>query len=177
MRRVLLLALLVATVVACGGVAAARSTPTMSTSGPAEVAGAEASVPFTLADRTVRQLRYEDHGTVGYTFSLRNDGRLPVTVHGLAADHADPRLFDLVRLSPVELSPGESAPVTLTLTMSGCESLSSRSGSFVGEVALRTTRAGLLADEVVVSLPEELHTGSAREARCPGATATSRPQG
>jgi len=75
----------------------------------------------------------------------------------------------------VELAPGESEPVTLT--MNGCETLSSRSGSFVSELVLRTTRAEVFDDQVVVALPEELHTGSAREATCPRATATSRPQG
>ena len=61
--------------------------------------------------------------------------------------------------------------------MNGCETLSSRSGSFVSELALDATQAEVFDDEVVVELPEELHTGSAREATCPGATATSRPQG
>ncbi len=177
MRRVLLVVGLVAAVLAGGGVAAARSTPSLHAADPGGVEGTEAGAPFTVADRIVRQLRYVDRGMVRYAFSLTNDGRLPLTVHGLAADRADPRLFDLVRLSPVELAPGETAPVTLTLTMNGCETLSSRSGSFVSELAVRTTQAGVFDDEVVVELPEELHTGSAREATCPGATATSRPQG
>jgi len=176
-RRVLLPLLLVAVLVAGGGVAAARSTPSLSASGPVEVAGSETGAPFTVGDRTVRQVRYVDRGTVHYIFRLTNDGRLPVAVAGLADAQPDPRLFDLAGVSRVELSPGETAPVTLTVTMNGCESLSSRSGSFVGELALRTTRAGVLDDEVVVALPEELHTGSAREASCPRATATSRPQG
>jgi len=177
MRRVLLLLLVVVAVVAGGGVAAARSSPSLSASGPVDLAGAEASAAFTVGDRTVRQVRYVDQGTVRYTFRLTNHGRLPVTVLGLADGRPDPRLFDLSTLSRVELSPGESASVTLALTMNGCESLSSRAGSFVDELALRTTRAGVLDDEVVVPLPEELRTGSAREASCPWATATSRPQG
>lgn len=177
MRRVLLPLLLVVTVVAGGGVAAARSTPTLSASGPVGVAGTEASSPFTVADRTIRQVRYVDRGTLRYTFRLTNDGRLPVTVLGLADGQPDPRLFDLAGLSRADLAPGETAPVTLTLTMDGCESLSSRSGSFVGELTLRTTQAGVFDDQVLVTLPEELHTGSPREASCPEATATSRPQG
>ena len=85
------------TVVAGGGVAAARSTPTLHASGPVGVAGTEASAAFTVADRTVRQVRYVDRGTLRYTFRLTNDGRLPVTVLGLADGQPDPRLFDLVR--------------------------------------------------------------------------------
>ena len=177
MRRALAPLALVVALVAGGGVAAARSTPSLHASDAGAVAGAEAAAPFTVGDRTVRQVRYVDRGTLRYTFSLTNEGRLPVTVAGLASDQADPRLFDLVDLSPVTLASGETAPVTLTVAMNGCESLSSRSGSFVDGVTVRTTRAGVLDDEVVVMLPEELHTGSAREASCPAATATSRPQG
>ena len=177
MRRWVLPLLLVVTVLAGSGVAAARSTPALTAGDTAHVDGTETSAPFTVADRTIRQLRYVDRGTVSYTFPVTNDGRLPLTVHGLAGDQPDPRLFDLTGLSPVSLAPGETAPVTLTLAMNGCESLSSRSGSFVREVALRTTRAGMFDDVVVVALPEELHTGSAREASCPRATAQSRPQG
>ena len=177
MRRFALAPVLVVAVMAGGGVAAARSAPSLQASDPVVIEGTEAGAAFTVADRTVRQLRYVDRGTLRYTFSLTNHGRLPVTVHGLASGQPDPRLFDLVRVSPVELAPGESAPVTLTLTMNGCETLSSRSGSFVSELALRTTQAAVFDDDVVVALPEELHTGSAREATCPGATATSRPQG
>lgn len=164
-------------VLAGGGVATASGTPVLTADGPIQVRGTQAAAPFTIADRTVRQVRYVDHGAVRYTFSLTNHGALPVAVRGLADDQADPRLFDLVRLTPLELGPGDTARATLTLAMNGCESLSSRSGSFVGEVVLRTRRAGVLDDEVVLTLPEELHTGSAREASCPRATATSRPQG
>jgi hypothetical protein len=60
--------------------------------------------------------------------------------------------------------------------MNGCETLSSRSGSFVTTLALRTRQAELFDDVVTVSLPEEIHTGSPREASCPWATATSRLQ-
>jgi hypothetical protein len=45
------------------------------------------------------------------------------------------------------------------------------------EVVLTTEQAGVFDDEVTVRLPEELRTGSPREAFCPGATATSRPRG
>jgi hypothetical protein len=61
--------------------------------------------------------------------------------------------------------------------MSGCETLSARAGSFVTEVVVRTEQAGVFADDVVLTLPEELHTGSPREAFCPQSTAESRPPG
>lgn len=167
----------VAAVATGGGVAVAGNSPTLTASGPVSVTGTEASGVFTVADRTIRQVRYADQGTLAYTFTLTNDGRLPVTVTGLASDQADPRLFDLVRLTRTQLSPGESGAVALTLDMNGCESLSSRSGSFVSEIVVTTTHAGVFDDTVTVSLPEEIHTGSPREAFCPESTATSRPQG
>ncbi|MDP2773312.1 MAG: hypothetical protein Q8O61_07110, partial [Nocardioides sp.] len=70
-----------------------------------------------------------------------------------------------------------SIDVTLSMDMGGCETLSSRSGSFVSTIAVRTQHAGLFEDVVEVALPEEVHTGSPREAFCPNSTATSRPQG
>jgi len=173
-----LLALLPTLVLAAGSaVVAGSGTPELTAGGPVSVAGTEASGVFTVADRTVRQVRYADGGTLRYTFTLANEGRLPVTVRGLAGQQTDPRLFDVVDVTTTDLSPGESSPVTLTLAMNGCESLSSRSGSFVSEIALRTRQAGVFGDDVVVALPEEIHTGSPREATCPRATATSRPQG
>lgn len=168
---------LVAAVTVGGGAAVAGGTPALAPSGPVSVAGTDASGVFTLADRTVRQIRYDDRGTLRYTFTLTNDGRWPVTVAGLDPDQTDPRLFDLVGLSRGALSPGESDDFTLTLSMNGCESLSSRSGSFVSEIVVRTEQAGLFEDTVTLALPEELHTGSPREAFCPESTATSRPQG
>ena len=66
----------------------------------------------------------------------------------------------------------------LRLRMESCEHLSARAGSFATEAVLRTTRAGGLVDEAVtVTLPEEVHTGSPREAFCPRSTASSRPPG
>lgn len=167
----------VAVVATGGGVSVANGSPSLSTGGQVSVTGTEASGVFTLGDRTVRQIRYADQGTLRYTFTVTNDGRLPVTVAGLASDQADPRLFDLVDLSSGRLGAGESDELTLTLAMNGCESLSSRSGSFVSEVVVRTRHAGVFEDTVTVTLPEEIHTGSPREAFCPESTATSRPQG
>lgn len=163
-------------VVLGAGGAVASGTPSLATGAPASVSGTEASAVFTVADRTVRQVRYADRGTLRYTFRVTNRGVLPVTVTGLATGQADPRLFDLVDVGPVSLGPRESEDLTLTLRMNGCETLSSRSGSFVSQVALATERLGVPHD-VVVLLPEELHTGSPREVSCPGASATSRPQG
>lgn len=182
LRRGLLVAALLAVLLVGGGLAAARSTPDLEASGPSAVAGTDATAVFQVADRTLRQVRYDDGGTLRYTFELTNHGRLPVTVHGLA-DQPDPRLFHLDSFTDadggeeVRLGPGETRTVTLALEMGGCETLSSRSGSFVPEVVLRTEQAGLFEDDVRVSLPEELHTGSPREAFCPSSTATSRPPG
>ena len=182
-RRALLLVALALLLVGVGGVAVARSAPTLTTSTPASVSGTEATATFTIADRTVRQVRYADGGTLGYTFRLTNDGRLPLTVIGLADGQPDPRLFTFVGLTgpggedTIELGAGETAEVTLALAMGGCESLSARAGSFVSQVVVRTEQAGVFADDVTVTLPEEVHTGSPREAFCPESTATSRPPG
>ena len=181
-RAVLALALVVA-LVAAGGVAVARSAPALRAAGPTSVTGTEATGVFQIADRTIRQVRYADGGTLRYTFRITNDSRLPLTVLGLAADQPDPRLFNLDALSgpdgarDVRLGAGESAAVTLEMGMSGCETLSARAGSFVIQVVVRTEQAGVFADDVTLTLPEELHTGSPREAFCPESTATSRPPG
>jgi hypothetical protein len=181
--RSLMAAVLLVVLVLAGGFAAARSAPDLEATGPTSVAGTEATAVFEVAERTVRQVRYADAGTLRYTFRVANRGRVPVTVLGLAPGQPDPRLFRLVGLTgpdgeaTVEIGGGESAEVTLALEMGGCETLSSRSGSFVTDVRLRTSQAGLFEDEVLLILPEQLHTGSPREAFCPSSTATSRPPG
>ena len=71
----------------------ARSSPALTASGPTSVTGTDATAVFRIADRTIRQVRYADGGTLRYTFRLTNDGRLPVTVLGLAEEQHDPRLF------------------------------------------------------------------------------------
>jgi hypothetical protein len=183
LRRALTAFVVLAGVVLAGGFAAARSSPDLVATGTTSVTGTEATAVFQVADRTVRQVRYADAGTLRYTFRLSNRGRLPVTVHGLAPGQADPRLFHLVGLTgpdggrTFDIAGGDSEEVTLALEMGGCETLSSRSGSFVTEVRVRTSQAGLFEDDVLLTLPEELHTGSPREAFCPNSTATSRPQG
>lgn len=183
LRRTLVGLVLVAALLAAGGVAVARSTPALTTSGPGSVTGTVDVGVFTVGDRTVRQFRYADDRVMRYTFAITNAGRLPVTLHGLAAVQPRPRLVTYRDLTAadgsatVRLGPGGSAYVTLSLHMSGCESLSARAGSFVTEVAVRVEQAGLFADDVTVTLPEELHTGSPREAFCPESTASSRPPG
>lgn len=176
-RRAVLVGVVGLTLAGGASVAVASGTPALTADGPVTVAGTEASGVFTVAERTVRQVRYADRGTLRYTFTVANGGRLPVTVTGLAAAQDDPRLFDLVDLSPARIEAGTSATLTLSLEMNGCESLSSRSGSFVSEVAVATRQAGVFEDVVTIALPEEIHTGSPREASCPASTATSRPQG
>ena len=118
-----------------------------------------------------------------YTFRLTNRGRLPVTILGLAEDQPDSRLFSYAGLTgpdggpETRLGAGETGELTLALRMGGCESLSARAGAFVHEVVVRSERAGVLDADVRITLPEELHTGSPREAFCPRSTATSRPPG
>ncbi len=183
LRRTLLGLLLALGLVAAGGVAVAGGTPSLTASGPVAVSGTEASAVFTIAERTVRQVRYADDGTLRYSFELTNDGQLPVTVRGLADDQPPARLFTYDSLTgpdsgaATSLGAGEAATFTLALGMSGCESLSARAGSFVTELVVRTEQAGVFADDVRVTLPEEIHTGSPREAFCPESTATSRPPG
>ena len=70
-----------------------------------------------------------------------------------------------------------SREVRLLLRMGGCESLSARAGSFASSVLVRTERMGISTGSVRVELPEEIHTGSPREAFCPNSTAKSRPPG
>ena len=183
LRRALIAFALVVALVAAGGVAVARSTPELRASGPTSVTGTEATGVFQIADRTIRQVRYDDQGTLRYTFAVTNDSKLPLVILGLAADQPDPRLFTLERLAgedgagDIRIGAGETAPLTLDLGMSGCETLSARAGSFVTQVVVRTEQAGVFDDDVTIRLPEELHTGSPREAFCPESTASSRPPG
>lgn len=184
MRRHLL-ALLAALVVVAGGagVAVANAPVRLQASGPTSVAGTEASAVFTIADRTIRQVRYHDKRVLTYAFALRNDSGMPLTVTGLEPLDRQPRLFRYVDLVDEEgaerftLPAGGTSRVALRMRMHSCETLSARAGSFASQVALATTRAGFLDRTVVVTLPEEVHTGSPREAFCPGATASSRSPG
>ena len=155
--------------------------PSLTSEGPTKVAGTEASGTFQVADRTVLQVRYADQGTLVYTFELVNDGLLPIKVSGLAPVEVKPTLFDYVSLTSGDdkkftVGAGEHKTVTLSLLMTSCERLSSRAGSFVNDVHLRTSSVGI-DRTVVVKLPEQIHSGSPREASCPLATSKSRPPG
>jgi hypothetical protein len=157
--------------------------PVLAAHGPTTVAGTEATAVFRVAGRTVRQVRYADRELLVYSFSLANQGRLPVTVTGLAPLARPPRLFQYVDLTDAQgrqeftIPGGGRTTVEISLLMHSCETLSARAGSFATEVRLRTERAGIVEDVVTVRLPEEVHTGSPREVLCPDATATSRPPG
>jgi hypothetical protein len=166
------------------GVAVAAAPAELTSSGETAITGTDATAVFGLGDRTIRQIRYAEHGTLVYTFDLTNDGSLPLTVEGLGDSVADPRLFDFVSLTDssgdeeFKVPAGDTVPVELTLTMSGCESLSARAGSIIAEISVTTVGpVGLGSRDTVVPLPEEIRTGSPREAGCANATASSRPPG
>lgn len=165
------------------GLAVAGEGPTLVAHGPTAVKGTDATEVFRIGDRTVRQVRYADHKTLVYSFALANEGRLPVTVTGLAPLGRSPRLFRYVGISDAQghrtftIPAGERRTIEVSMFMHACETLSARAGSFATQVGLSTVRAGLLHDTVTVTFPEEVHTGSPREAYCPNATATSRPPG
>lgn len=177
LRKALLVAALLVLLVLGGGIAVARSTPSLATEGPTSVAGTEAATPFTIGDRTIRQIRYVDEGTLQYTFRIANDGRLPVRVLGLAEDQPETQLFTIASITDGTIASGETAEFTLSLEMAGCETLSARAGSYVTQITVRTKTAGMFEDAVELDLPEEVHTSSPREAFCPNSTATSRPPG
>ena len=134
---------------------------------------------FTIADRTIRQVRYRDKGTLTYRFTLHNGGALPV--RGRLAPAAPAAAVPLraghrrhgspgSRCRRVGRGPGAGAAHGGLRDPLGSRRVLSR--AWTCDVA-----AGMLRDDVQVDLPEELHTGSPREAFCPGSTATSRPPG
>jgi hypothetical protein len=183
LRLLLLVGGLLLLLVAGAGYATVRTgTPALRATGPTRVTGTEASAVFSIADRRIRQVRYRDRGVLDYRFRLTNAERLPIKVR-LAARQQGSRLFRIVGLE----GPGGSGAVTLPghgsrsvhlrLRMGGCESLSARAGSFASSVLLRTERLGIAVGVVRVQLPEEIHTGSPREAFCPNSTADSRSPG
>ncbi len=184
MRRALLLLVSLAVLSLLGlGAAVATTPPRLAAAGPTSVSGTDATAVFTVGDRRIRQVRYRDKGRLVYTFRLASAGRLPVTVTGLAPLAHAPRLFHYLSLTDTRgarsftIPAGGATTVRLTMRMHACETLSARAGSFATQVALRTSRAAVLDSVAVVRLPEEVHTGSPREAYCPGSTATSRPPG
>lgn len=184
MGKRLFIGLVVLLLMATGvGVAAAQSVPNLQAHGPTEVSGTDATAVFRIGSRTVRQVRYQDRGTLVYSFALANDGRLPVTVTGLAAVVPAPTLFRYTSITDATgderftIGPGQRRTVKVSLLMVACERLSARAGSFATVANIETSRAGVIDDVVTVDFPEEVHTGSPREAFCPNATAASRPPG
>ena len=184
MLRHALAALLVVVLLLSGaGLAMGGSAPVLVAHGPTAVSGTEATAVFRVGGRTVRQVRYADRERLTYSFVLENAGRLPVTVDGLAPLARPPRLFRYAAVTDASgrerftVPAGERTTVEVSMLMHSCETLSARAGSFATQVRLRTVRAGLIEDVVTVHFPEEVHTGSPREAFCPDATATSRPPG
>lgn len=185
MRTRLVLTVGAATVasLAATGVAVATSEVDLRAVGETSVRGTDGTAVFRIGDRTVRQVRYRDSGTLGYTFTLQNRTLLPVTVTGLEVPDPQPRLLKYRRVVDAEgrseftLGPRSSGTVTVEFLMSGCETLSARAGSFVSEVELEVESGGLDRGTTTVTFPEEVRTGSAREVRCTNSTASSRPPG
>lgn len=187
-RRTLVGTAVGAAVLSAGALTAAAAEPALRAHGPVSVHGTTASARFDVGDRTIRQFRYADRQTMTYTFVLANDGPLPLTVQGVSGAGHEATLLHVDRLvragtagepssGPVSVPAGGEAPVSLVVDMRDCEHVSSRAGSFLGRVRLRGEVAGFWERSLVVTLPEELHTGSPREAFCPRATASSRSPG
>jgi hypothetical protein len=186
MRRRLTVGVTAIVAVLCGGgLATAASAPGLSAHGPVRLDGTSASARFEVGDRTIRQFRYADRQELGYTFVLSNNTPVPVTVTDVSAAGPRATLLGVDRLERAggnavtrfRVSAAGEVAVRLVLDMSNCEHVSSRAGSFLSEVTVHTEMAGVLDRSGVVALPEELHTGSPREALCPRATSTSRSPG
>ena len=184
-KRVVVSAAIAVALVGGGGAAAvATSSPELRATGPTRVSGTTGTAVFELGDQTYRQIRYDDRGTLVYTFELVNDGSRAVRVAGSELPAPDPRLFDHVKVTDPDgrtqftVEGGAGVEVSLHLRMTNCETLSARAGSSVTEVTLQTEGPlGLGGDEVTVTLPEEVRAGSPREAGCANATASSRSPG
>ncbi len=143
-RHLLVLLTALAVVTLGAGVAVAGAPPRLAATGPTDVDGVSATAVFEVADRTIRQVRYRDGHDLVYSFQLRNDGRLPVAVEGLAPLERAPRLFRYLRLegpgsaTEFDVPSGAVVPVRLVMRMESCETLSARAGSFATEMAVRT---------------------------------------
>ena len=178
----LVLAVAVALVLALGATAwALAPAPVLGAEGPVAVTGTEASGSFTMGSATVRQVRYDDRGTLGYGFRLTNQGPGTARVTGVRTVGPTATLLRVRDLhvpggGEVELEPGSTRDVVLDVLMTDCERLSARAASLVAAVDVEVTRWGR-THVVRVELPEQLRTGSAREMFCPRATADSRPPG
>lgn len=183
-RRLLAGATATATVLSGGVLATAASAPRLSGEGPVSLDGTTASARFEVGSRTIRQIRYADRRELGYTFILANRGPMPLTVVDVGTAGPPATLLDVDRLERAgtaetifDIPAGDEVAVRLVLDMSDCEGVSSRAGSLLSSVTVRSEVAGVLGESDVVALPEELHTGSPREALCPRATSSSRSPG
>lgn len=184
MRRRFVAGAVVALVLALGtGPAYSARFPTLTAHGPGTVTGTSATAVFKIGDNAVRQIRYADRKVLRYSFDLKNDGWLPITVTGLAPPAHRPTLFIYAGLEDADgrskftIGAHSRTAVTLSMLMTSCEKLASRAGSFATQVRIRTTGLGVIDATTVAELPEQIHTGSPREASCSRATSTSRPAG
>jgi hypothetical protein len=178
----LVLAVAVAVALALGATAwALVPPPTLEAAGPVTVGGTEASGAFTMGTTTVRQVRYDDRGTLHYSFSLTSDGPGTARVTGVRAVGPEATLLRVRSLHApdgggLELEPGVARKVVLDVLMTDCERLSARASSLVTAVDVELSTWGR-THVVRVRLPEQLRTGSAREMFCPRATADTRSPG
>ena len=176
------LAVAVALVLTLGAIAwALAPAPVLRAEGPVSVSGTEASGSFTMGTTTVRQVRYDDRGTLRYEFRLTNDGPGTARVVGVRSVGPTATLLRVRDLQApdggeVALAPHSTATVVLDVLMTDCERLSARAASLVTAVDVELT-TWWRSHTVRVELPEQLRTGSAREMFCPRATADSRPPG
>jgi hypothetical protein len=175
-------AVAVALVLALGATAwALAPAPVLRADGPVSVTGTEASGAFTMGSTTVRQVRYDDRGTLHYSFRLTNEGpgvARVVDVHAVGPEATLLRVRSLRAADGAQarIEAGSTREVVLDVLMTDCERLSARAASLVTAVDVEITTWGR-THVVRVALPEQLRTGSAREMFCPRATADSRPPG
>ncbi|MBW3621564.1 MAG: hypothetical protein KY461_15075 [Actinobacteria bacterium] len=149
------------------------STVTVASAGPVTAIGTEVTSVPEFGERGSLVLLYHDGREVTYTFPLRNDGWLPVTVTdvaltapeerpllvptGLGLDGPDGATAPFL---PFRLGPGETRTVVIEGLLDNCEYHTERAVHLVGHhvVHLRaggvaTTRSVALDDEVVVRSP------------------------
>lgn len=155
--------------------------PTLRAGGPVSVTGTEASGTFTMGSRTVRQVRYDDRGTLHYSFRLTNEGSRAARVVDVHAVGPEATLLRVRALHAADggdarIEASSTLEVVLDVLMTDCERLSARASSLVTEVDLEV-EAWSRTHTVRVALPEQLRTGSAREMFCPRASADTRSPG
>ncbi|MGP3982398.1 hypothetical protein [Streptomyces sp. KR80] len=148
--------------------------------GPTSVAGTPASAIYPIAGGPVREIRYVDRDLLTYTFTMHNASALPVTIAGVGRPEHEATMLQIRRLtdesgdSTFTVAPGHDEVVRLSLLMTGCERVSSRAASMVGEVPVKVRTAGVLPHTAVVDLPERIRTQSPRDKRCPRSNSATR---